>query len=40
MNEDADIDPADLFAHVYAQPTASLERQRAALLRELEESAS
>jgi pyruvate dehydrogenase E1 component alpha subunit len=38
MNEDADIDPADLFAHVYAQPTASLERQRAALLRELKDS--
>jgi pyruvate dehydrogenase E1 component alpha subunit len=38
MNQDAEVDPADLFAHVYAQPTAALERQRAALLAEIEES--
>jgi 2-oxoisovalerate dehydrogenase E1 component alpha subunit len=37
MNADADVDPADLFAHVYARPTAALERQRAALLSELED---
>ena len=35
MNADASIDPAELFEHVYAQPTAALERQRAALLAEL-----
>jgi len=38
MNIDADVDPAELFAHVYAQPTAALEHQRAALLSELEDS--
>ena len=26
------LDPAELFAHVYARPTAALEHQRAALL--------
>ena len=35
MNADPSIDPAELFEHVYAQPTAALERQRAALLAEL-----
>ncbi len=35
MNADPGIDPAELFEHVYAQPTAALERQRAALLAEL-----
>jgi len=39
MNADVATDPADLFEHVYARPTAALERQRAALLAELEESA-
>jgi 2-oxoisovalerate dehydrogenase E1 component alpha subunit len=38
MSQDADLDPADLFAHVYAQPTAALERQRAALLAEIGDS--
>jgi pyruvate dehydrogenase E1 component alpha subunit len=37
MNADVTVDPAELFEHVYAQPTAALERQRAALLAELEE---
>ena len=37
MNADVAADPAELFEHVYAQPTAALERQRAALLAELEE---
>ncbi|HEU5416358.1 MAG TPA: pyruvate dehydrogenase (acetyl-transferring) E1 component subunit alpha [Streptosporangiaceae bacterium] len=37
MNEDVVADPADLFAHVYARPTAALQRQRAALLAELAE---
>jgi len=37
MNADADTDPAELFEHVYAHPTAALERQRAALLAELAE---
>jgi len=43
MNADAHVDPAEMFEHVYAQPTAALERQRAALLAEiaeLEEQAS
>jgi pyruvate dehydrogenase E1 component alpha subunit len=43
MNEEVTVDPAELFEHVYAQPTAALERQRAALLaelRELQESTS
>jgi 2-oxoisovalerate dehydrogenase E1 component alpha subunit len=37
MNTDADLDPSELFEHVYARPTAALERQRAALLAELAE---
>jgi 2-oxoisovalerate dehydrogenase E1 component alpha subunit len=36
MNEDPEVDPAELFAHVYAQPTRALEQQRAALSSELE----
>jgi 2-oxoisovalerate dehydrogenase E1 component subunit alpha len=39
MNADVPADPAELFEHVYARPTAALERQRAALLAELEEPA-
>jgi 2-oxoisovalerate dehydrogenase E1 component alpha subunit len=39
MNADVDVDPAELFEHVYARPTANLERQRAALLAELAEAA-
>ncbi len=39
MSQDADVDPADLFAHVYARPTAALGRQRAALFAEMEDSA-
>jgi 2-oxoisovalerate dehydrogenase E1 component alpha subunit len=39
MNADVPADPGELFDHVYAVPTAALERQRAALLAELEESA-
>ena len=39
MNADVSVDPAELFEHVYAQPTAALERQRAALLAELQELA-
>jgi 2-oxoisovalerate dehydrogenase E1 component alpha subunit len=38
LNEDVQADPAELFEHVYARPTAALERERAALLAELEEA--
>jgi 2-oxoisovalerate dehydrogenase E1 component alpha subunit len=38
MNRDVAIDPAELFAHVYAQPTAALDRQRTALLSEFGEA--
>ena len=37
MNADVKVDPAALFEHVYARPTAALERQRAELLAELSE---
>ena len=37
MNADVSVDPAELFEHVYARPTAALERQRTALLAELAE---
>lgn len=37
MNLPVSADPAELFEHVYAQPTAELKRQRAALLAELRE---
>jgi 2-oxoisovalerate dehydrogenase E1 component alpha subunit len=37
MNAEVAADPAELFEHVYARPTAALERQRAALLAELAE---
>jgi len=39
MNADVAADPAELFEYVYARPTAALERQRTALLAELEETA-
>jgi pyruvate dehydrogenase E1 component alpha subunit len=39
MNIEVSVDPADLFEHVYSQPTAALERQRAAQLQELRELA-
>lgn len=39
MNADAGIDPAELFAHVYARPTKALEEQRAALLAEIGDGA-
>ena len=39
LNKDVHVDPGELFDHVYARPTAALERQRAALLAELRESA-
>jgi pyruvate dehydrogenase E1 component alpha subunit len=39
MNVDAGVDPAELFAHVYTRPTAALEKQRAALLSEIEDDA-
>jgi 2-oxoisovalerate dehydrogenase E1 component alpha subunit len=38
MNIDADVDPDELFAHVYTRPTAALERQRASLRSELEDA--
>jgi 2-oxoisovalerate dehydrogenase E1 component alpha subunit len=38
MNADVSADPAELFEHVYARPTAALERQRSALLAELAEA--
>jgi 2-oxoisovalerate dehydrogenase E1 component alpha subunit len=37
MSSDVSVDPAELFEHVYASPTAALERQRTALLAELAE---
>ena len=40
LNADVPVDPAELFEHVYAQPTAALERQRAALLAEIAEYAA
>ena len=39
LNVDVSPDPSELFEHVYARPTAALERQRAALLTELRELA-
>ena len=38
MNADVRVDPAELFEHVYARPTAALTRQRDALLAELAEA--
>jgi 2-oxoisovalerate dehydrogenase E1 component alpha subunit len=38
MNDTVEISPGELFDYVYAQPTASLEHQRADLLAELEDS--
>ena len=40
LNADVSVDPAELFEHVYAHPTAALERQRAELLAEIGESGS
>ena len=40
MNADPGVDPGDLFAHVYTRPPAALQRQRAALLSEIEDDAS
>ncbi len=37
MNAEVSADPAELFEHVYAHPTAALERQRTALLAEIAE---
>jgi 2-oxoisovalerate dehydrogenase E1 component alpha subunit len=39
MSGDVSVDPGDLFDHVYARPTAALQRQRAALLAEVAEAA-
>jgi 2-oxoisovalerate dehydrogenase E1 component alpha subunit len=39
MNADPTADPNELFAHVYAKPTAALEQQRAALLSEIGDGA-
>jgi 2-oxoisovalerate dehydrogenase E1 component alpha subunit len=36
LNADASLDPNELFAHVYAEPTANLRRQAAQLAAELE----
>jgi pyruvate dehydrogenase E1 component alpha subunit len=35
MNADVEVAPSELFAHVYAEPTAALRRQEAELLAEL-----
>jgi pyruvate dehydrogenase E1 component alpha subunit len=40
MNLDVEVDPTELFAHVYAEPTAALLEQRAYLLAELAEEQS
>ena len=37
MNQDVDPDPAELFEHVYAHPTAQLITQRQELLAQLED---
>ncbi|ANJ08489.1 MULTISPECIES: pyruvate dehydrogenase (acetyl-transferring) E1 component subunit alpha [Streptomyces] len=39
MNRDPELDPMDLFAHVYAEPTPHLREQRALLRAELEAAA-
>jgi 2-oxoisovalerate dehydrogenase E1 component alpha subunit len=38
MSIDVSVDPGELFEHVYAHPTAALERQRAAVLAEQAEA--
>jgi len=38
MNVEASVDPVELFAHVYSEPTAALAEQRAELLAELADS--
>ena len=35
MNADSELDPLELFAHVYAEPTPQLREQRAQLAAEL-----
>jgi pyruvate dehydrogenase E1 component alpha subunit len=40
MSTDVSVDPTDLFAHVYAEPTAQLREQRADLLEELGEGSA
>jgi hypothetical protein len=40
MSSDVTGDPSDLFAHVYAQPTAALTAQRKFLLAELGQDGS
>jgi 2-oxoisovalerate dehydrogenase E1 component alpha subunit len=35
MNQDPPLDPMDLFAHVYAEPTSQLREQQAQLRAEL-----
>jgi 2-oxoisovalerate dehydrogenase E1 component alpha subunit len=37
MNADDALDPADLFAHVYAQPTPALRAQQALLQHEMQD---
>jgi pyruvate dehydrogenase E1 component alpha subunit len=37
MNAEVEYDPAELFEHVYAHPTAALRKQQAALAAELDE---
>ena len=39
MSDEVDADPAELFAHVYVQPTAALAHQRAELLSEIADAA-
>jgi pyruvate dehydrogenase E1 component alpha subunit len=38
LTRDVNLDPAELFEHVYARPTAALARQRAELLAELDQA--
>ncbi|CAM5474677.1 Pyruvate dehydrogenase E1 component alpha subunit OS=Streptomyces violarus OX=67380 GN=FHS41_004384 PE=4 SV=1 [Streptomyces violarus] len=39
MNQDPVLDPMDLFAHIYAEPTTQLRDQREQLRAELEAEA-
>jgi hypothetical protein len=39
MNADVPVDPAELFTHVYAEPTRALIEQRDRLLGELRDAA-
>ena len=36
MNTDTELDPLELFAHVFAEPTPQLREQRALLAAELD----